>query len=344
MCVALGVCGLLSVLSWRFVEQPFRRKDWLTRRAVFAWSAAAMTLLSGAGALLWYQKGFPSRVPPQVRSLLAISQSNACPEVSLRTFGKNGPSVLAKGDESTTTLLWGDSHAGPLGYALKAAARRAHVRLLAAWNTGCLPLPGVDRVEKPHFQCVPKNGLVASWIAKSDVKHVILASRWALFAEGTHLPNEPGAPVRLRDLLHPSGRELPPREVLSTAFERNVTWLRSRGIRVTVIASTPEVGIHVPRALARLMWWHQPRDLRPTVEQFMERQRSAFDLLESGRKKLGIEVVYPHIALCGAKYCSIEDHGLPLYYDDDHLSVIGAQRIAPIMDQVFASSVSASGN
>jgi hypothetical protein len=76
----------------------------------------------------------------------------------------------------------------------------------------------------------------------------------------------------------------------------------------------------------------------------MERQRFAFEVLETSRKKFGIDVIYPHLALCDAEHCRIEDGGRPLYYDDDHLSVFGAQRLAPLMHQAFASPISAGGN
>lgn len=53
---------ILSYLSWKFVEQPFRVKTLFSRKRVFAFSAALSVLVISAGALGVVQRGFPNRL------------------------------------------------------------------------------------------------------------------------------------------------------------------------------------------------------------------------------------------------------------------------------------------
>jgi hypothetical protein len=39
--------------------------------------------------------------------------------------------------------------------------------------------------------------------------------------------------------------------------------------------------------------------------------------------------------MCDNEYCYGESHGIPLYFDDDHLSRYGSELISPIYDEVF---------
>lgn len=61
--LAVLVAFPLAWASWRWVETPFRSKAKVSRRAVFAFSAAGAVLLVGAGLVIDRSAGFPSRVP-----------------------------------------------------------------------------------------------------------------------------------------------------------------------------------------------------------------------------------------------------------------------------------------
>jgi peptidoglycan/LPS O-acetylase OafA/YrhL len=59
--IALSIA--IAALSWRFVEQPFRRPDGVVRRPqLFRRSAALMSVLGLSGVAIWATDGAPQRL------------------------------------------------------------------------------------------------------------------------------------------------------------------------------------------------------------------------------------------------------------------------------------------
>jgi hypothetical protein len=86
-------------------------------------------------------------------------------------------------------------------------------------------------------------------LALIDVRHirtVLLHARWALYTEGYRTPPEPGPPV----LLSSSRRVEDNPAEFERLFRGTLAELRRRRLRVVIIASVPEVGPSVPRAMA----------------------------------------------------------------------------------------------
>ncbi len=101
-----------AVLSWRFVETPFRlRKVAASRRTIFTFGLAGTVLMIAAGGALSAGNGFPQRFSP-----LVVANSNAAGDKPSdkggRKFGRVEDGVPLK------VLLWGDSHAGCVAIAL----------------------------------------------------------------------------------------------------------------------------------------------------------------------------------------------------------------------------------
>jgi hypothetical protein len=49
----------------------------------------------------------------------------------------------------------------------------------------------------------------------------------------------------------------------------------------------------------------------------------------------GVAIVYPHEVLCRSGVCAVSLNGIPLYRDEHHLSVFGAQQLAPLIGAVL---------
>ena len=68
----MGGLAMLSLglawISWRFVEQPFRRRDRFGRTAIFSGSAIGGVMFVGIGAVLFLTHGYPGRFSDEKRA------------------------------------------------------------------------------------------------------------------------------------------------------------------------------------------------------------------------------------------------------------------------------------
>ena len=98
----------------------------------------------------------------------------------------------------------------------------------------------------------------------------------------------------------------------------------------------PEVDRPVPVTLARAKMLHETIDFAPTRAAYDARQAFVRATLDRLARRYGVDEIDPAARLCGPQRCRLTEDGHPLYYDDDHLSVHGAQFLAPILAPVFA--------
>lgn len=163
---------LLSYISYRWVEQPFRHKPQSAEQRVVFGSACVAGLLAFAlvGASGHAAMGFPERSPQFMRLGQNYGLSPDCSGAELTDQQcMSGP--------DPRILLWGDSYAMHLGAALDTLdERELHQMTLSA----CPPLLGYgDAKLKSMTSCVDYNNRVFSYLKQlpdRDRKTVFLAS------------------------------------------------------------------------------------------------------------------------------------------------------------------------
>jgi hypothetical protein len=145
---ALAFAGLVAVLSWRYIERPFRRSGTVNRRQMFLASGIASAAIFLLGALTVLNNGFPVRFSDQVNTLANATNDmdprlkNCLARESVDGFCRIG----ADDGRPADFLLWGDSHAGALIPALDAAGRNTGHAELVAFQNACPPLFEVWRI------------------------------------------------------------------------------------------------------------------------------------------------------------------------------------------------------
>jgi peptidoglycan/LPS O-acetylase OafA/YrhL len=330
----------LAVLSWKFVEQPFRVKQAVPRKPLFAAAAVAMLavcLLSGAAD---HTGGLPQRFSPQVAKI--VSQDTAIASARDRCFGvapaKVGPASLcslgATAREKASFVLWGDSHAEVLMPAVGDIAKKSGRRGLFAGSPSCAPLLGVSRFDAP--QCRAFNDRVMAMIlAHKEITTVILMARWGKNAAGTAYGDEGNGFVPIGD---DEGRAAKPSDnaaIFARGLYRTVSTLRAAGRQVLLIGPVPEIGWTVPQVLARLAQQHKDAMLAPPDSKFYEREANVLPLFRALADEDGVSAVFPHDYLCQGGRCAVRKNGIPLYRDEHHLSPYGAKKLEPLLSRAI---------
>jgi peptidoglycan/LPS O-acetylase OafA/YrhL len=329
----------LAILSWRYIERPFRSHNFRWPRPVLFRNAGfAMAATAACAALLVLGHGLPQRFSPEIRMILGEASDHE-PRIS-ECFGLTAEDVrkgrlcpIGAKVQQASFLLWGDSHADALIPAVQSIAKRLGRAGLFAGTDSCPPLLGVKRADTA--KCAAFNDAVAEIATSNSIKEVILEARWAKNAEGSSFGQEPGGRVRLYDHISQGLTERETRDVFYRGLDRTVAALSGAGKKIILVASVPEVGFPVPAYLAHAKMADPNAKLTTSAAAYRARQKFVLWAFAQMRARYGVEIVYPDQVLCRGATCRITLNGRPLYRDGHHLSVFGADQLVPLLASVF---------
>ena len=339
---------LLGYLSWRFVEQPFRRPP-LTRRSssrTFAVQTALILVMVVAGVALSRLGGLSGRWPDDV--LLILNQKAAAKGSELPNCRPARPERFEQirvckpaGSGSETAeavLLWGDSHAAMLKDALVQYAGKEQA-ILSAVSPGCPPLADVVLNHRTRRdKCRSHNAAVLEYLAqvRPRVSIVILVARWTYYAGGARSAIE-----RRQDVILGEGDGKDAPLVLQEKLTATLRSLLKHVDRIVLLAPFPESQRPVAVSIARAHAWGHPPITTEVPSAVTRRQASSLEALENAVRidPLRIKLESPLSYFCDPQACDFAGaDGRPLFTDTNHLSASGIARIAPLLESMLAAS------
>ncbi len=315
------VSFLLAVLSLRFIEAPFRRRQALASRgSLFATAAICMMVAVIFGAVGHLTHGWPARLSDETKRLAAYSTSvnpygsrchatvkNPIEPSSACQFGSPGKPSLA---------VWGDSHASMFVPALAEHFGRRGERVIHLSFSGCPPAPDFTRADLgQNDRCAKFNDDVLRYLSESSsIRKVLLIARWT-----THL-----TPTTQSTITDPAQRL----KAYSGALRATVVRLRKAGKEVVIFYPVPEVFMDTPSILARMsVLGRDPSSLTTSLEAYRERHDWARNLFAELADMPGVTALHPEQVLCDMQKCRVFDGKDVLYHDHNHLTQEGARRV-----------------
>ncbi|WP_225009832.1 MULTISPECIES: acyltransferase family protein [Novosphingobium] len=329
--IEMGLLSALSLvlgaLSWRWVEQPFRRhgiRPLPNRASVFIAALAGMAVLGGSGLVLHRGAGFPGRPAAtgtmgQVEQRLAIN-FGLSPECEY-AFSLSPACTTSRRPD---TLLWGDSFAMHLAPGLRAGPHPLDLRQHTV--SSCAPLmemgvTGLGRFydEAELRNCTVFNRQVMAWLrTRPGIRTVVLASPFTMFADL---------------VVRSDGSTAPPSpQIVAAALLRTVAEIRATGARVVVVSPPPTDGSNLGQCLAR--------SLRDGVGRRVDANPCDFPLAKAHHYPNALmRLVSPQVPvirldtmLCPHGICETRHGNVILYRDDGHLSIEGSRWLGQRFD------------
>lgn len=360
--LAVAVAFVLAVLSWRFIEQPFRGSTTPPAPLLLRYATASLGLIV-VGAALWFAHGLPQRFP----GLAKMEHSaHALLEDPCRAGNWDTPYLgpecyPPKNVTQPTVALWGDSHAAALAPGLRAVAYAHGYAFAEIAKSSCTPLIGathtIPRLPALAPGCRRFNRATLS-ILQSDprIRIVVLTASWAGplqrdWMDGWLEP-DPGFEPPANSALAQGSDAVPTAEanlrLYRSAIAATVHALQSAGKQVILIEDTPSFAIdpilvvrtaRIParRALAlalsranhtapgaRIDPGFAPPESSPSIT-------ASQNLLKQASQQLSIELPVllfdPKPALCPTPdQCTYRDGETMLFVDSNHVTTIGATR------------------
>ncbi len=306
----LAVMVVVSILSWRFIEAPFRRHGPSNARSEWISVGVGLVALGMLVALAWVMiatNGLPGRTSAAFLKAQTLAAEpwrgqKSCllaprPDVPCR-FGDMDP-------QAPLIVLWGDSFADHHAPALDALGREDKFGLLQLTKAGCAPeapdpaLGSMVTGETRACNAFRANAL-EQILSEPRVQLVIIGGNW------------------------PGGAALEPSmQKLQTAVDR----IAAAGKPVVLVATAGQFSLGGGRCLLRFRflgldesWCNETRATSDAVALPLEKSLRA---IADGRP--GVSVFLPRALFCDAQACRPSStDGLPLFRDNGHLNLSGS--------------------
>lgn len=346
---SFGVTLLLLVLSlalaacsWKFVEQPVRRKKILgSRTTLFLGGLLSLGILALSGWAIYKEK-IPPLLPADTSYNAGAQGPVSLPPPPERLRPVIGDRAVFFGDPdlAPSILVLGDSHADALAPLFDRLGReQGRAGLLASHHP---PFFNSRLRQDKTFDATWQNH-VETLLRQFHPDTVLLVDRYAIYADG-FLPQET-APAKIHsyNLIHTDaeGRETSaPHQAFQAALRDTLDACRAAGVRRTfILLPIPEQACPIPETANKLAFFGIDPATRLFIPLADYRKRQAYvlrALADIAAETPGVTLVDPVPALCpdGARCNGVRD-GRSLYFDDDHLSLAGGDLLADVLTPAF---------
>ncbi|MGJ4940717.1 acyltransferase family protein [Bradyrhizobium sp. HKCCYLS1011] len=343
---------LISFLSLRYVERPFRlpsKVAGLRRPAPVALAGMAMACV--AGLLIAVGSGFPSRLDATSAAYLDTETDKnrhhmECMSLENRIVSPSQACKLGATREPAHVLVWGDSHAIVTGSAIAEAAERNNASVLLVASVDCPigigfgidPRLGSDLAANPGYQhCQAYNEEMLRFVeASSDISTVVLSSRWTNWKVGElGSASEKPVDIRLRDADGTAETPEANKRIFVRGFETLLKALTAAQKTVWIVGPIPEPPFRIPKALFIEHVGFDRTELDVRLLDFENRNKFIFSVLAEAKQRFPVHVIWPHLALCDDTKCPVSSDGKPIFFDDNHMSLVGAHQTSFLYDRIF---------
>lgn len=301
---------LISYLSWRFVEQPFRTRTLAPmRRAAFGIAGLASVVLLAASVLGLVVSRSPSNADRVALELESFNAYNYQPLYRAGTCfapdnGVFGDSCLKLAAGKSNWLLWGDSLAAHYYVGLRKATDPESVSILEATQPACMP--SLNASMQGNAACRDFAAQMNAFFRDRKPDLVIMSADWLEYAR----------PPRFGGMI--------------ADLRQTISKLNELGIAVVVLGPAVQFRARLPSMLMRA----HLRGIEPRPEDFVLGDIFSFDQMMKAALPAQAKFSYISVVdeVCPARQCPITiDNGIPLAWDHAHLTAEGS---AYVMDKI----------
>jgi len=332
---------VLAFLSWKYIEKPFRSASSISSASIKSFASIGLLAFVLIGLVGHIYEGFTSRFSEKV---LDIANNNiAIFEAQISDCQKQldidptvqGGCLLGPNKTSNSFALVGDSHAAALQNSLSQFAGDFGVSGLGLSYASCPPL--AKAITSYDDTCMVLRSSIFSDAGMDSLpRTVVVAARWTLLLEQSRYVNNYGFMESGSDWTWDLGHrsEKTYQDKMAGEIVDSLNAIVASGRNLIIVYPVPELGWDAPKLLSKHLRFS---DIKLTQSlgavaytSFLERNKNAYLTLDKVGGLKSVERIYPSDTLCNPELdlCLAHMDGIPLYYDDDHLSPYAADIIS----------------
>ena len=341
---------ILAFLTWKLVEQPFRNRHSFSRRSVAVFSFISLAGFLSIGVYGFYKDGdVPglSRMSPNI-TYASLGQKlkvtgSVCEMQPTEAFSFIHECSFGDLNSKRNVVLIGDSHALALSDSLSKLLNESNRKGIFLRLADCEIIPYMVRNKRINESCSDRFEHFLAYLKSYDAD-VILASRWSfnLYPIANYIVKMPYFDSEGNRELDANFSEF---DVLSgdvlkrdyqSKYEAVTLFLEkvsNVSRRLHLVYPIPETGIDIEKT-NRLHLRYEGTLLKdisvPLIDYDTRNKfvRQHFDLFIENQNN--VSKIDPRSVFCDTYFtgrCAVQANGIPLYYDDDHVSEFGADLI-----------------
>lgn len=309
------VALVLAYFSWRFVEQPFRRKTVINRTAVFTFALVGSTAFFALGLMGHFTNGYFFQESQKEKFSGLEYRVHDNPGLSSTCAVDFNTSSDCSTDDEPEVILWGDSFAMHLVQGLQVS--NPQLKLIQKTVSMCGPVLGIAPTNHKYTEewakkCIGINDKVFEYIKQSKtLKYAVLSSPFRQYVDEDW------------KILLRSGEVVSGKNYLLQYFLNTLRELVKLDITPVIVSPTPMNGQNFGRCLVKATKFNEDIhicDFR--LSDAKERHRNVFELLK--RIEHEFKVIWLTDAICEKDICRASIDNTFIYRDDGHLSQEGS--------------------
>jgi peptidoglycan/LPS O-acetylase OafA/YrhL len=329
MSLAIVLTGILSFLTYKYVETPFRQKTFLSQKRIFQFSTVSLAIFFSLGLAGHMMNGWPERFEQvvEINSMNPSPKRQQCQAKGLNYMKPADACKYFKDDINWAVL--GDSHSIEPAYEMAQYLKHQDKGLLQLSFAGCAPSLHYATRRKGCTEWT--NEAVEYLESQKEIKNVLIAYRYSAHLYGDHVKNFPHVSKKL-SLKVLNFNQLTDEDKIKIYWddiEEILSRLTKSGKNVYLVFPIPELPGHIGKITTPVSVFSTTPlsnlSLTTTKTYYDDRNSSVLPQLNRLVDKYKINKVDTYNLLCDGSGCPASIDGKALYYDDDHLSTAGAK-------------------
>jgi peptidoglycan/LPS O-acetylase OafA/YrhL len=330
---AIGLSILLGWLSYRFIETTTRKglsNLNLTKSYIATISYLILpTLMLG---LIFIKGGVPDRLDEKTLAISAQANNMNPDRIKCHaTMTTKLPECVYSG-KKVGLIVIGDSHADAMIRSVEKALPSKDIGVLDWTYNSCRTIADVKRVNSPGFYCGEVNRYILNNVKKyKNVPILVINHLQSTFPNDDKRLSK--TPQDYMTEPHKTYSESYFNE-METAYINTICKLAENN-PVYLTSPTPVFKFNIPKILGHRNITGNDNRAYIKYSDFINMNAKAINIQNKITKKCDVEILNTSEYFCDNSKCYADKQGIPLYYDDDHLSIYGADQLIPLFKTVF---------
>lgn len=318
---------MLGWFSYSYIENPTRKKlsDISKVRSYFIW-VLSITILSLISILFFKLNGVENRFPDEIQKITLVKydvnpRKNEChsnpydDKLIKCTYGQGSPSLIVIGDSHADALLNGVIHALP-----------ENNSLITYSISGCSTIIGLQRIDEKNFRCGDKVSKLVK-IIKEYPKNIPILVINRLNPVFTSEYN--GKPKYYITKPHVSLNQEYISEMESAYL--NTMKIISKNRKVYITKPIPEASVDIWSVAAKSkLYGLSNQGLSIPMSDYLSINKETLEAQNKASLRYNISLLDLSSFFCEKEICNFTKNGMPLFFDDDHMSWKASASLAPI--------------